>query len=749
MKITRINKLQKCGIFHDFKWGKLPEFARFNLVYGHNGSGKTTLSRILRDLELGRIPEGKATISTDESGNIRGDDFPKGGVPIRVFNSDFVKDNVFSVEGKDIPPIIVLGQASKEKQDMLAKKRNELVDAKKVHDGKRTECVKAEKNLDQYCKTRSQFIKSMLEGTGEDNNYGNYNKTKYRVLADELLDKCDMATHLLDDESEKELLGMHRATPKPEIPEPVYPTLDLAALQEKVADQLSRTVTSKAIGSLRDDPGRAEWVRRGMGLRDAKAHACPFCEQQVPDHRELELRHHFSSEHEDMMRALDELAAEIDGIRESCLSKLVTPDCEMIHDHLLDKYEKARIALGDYRSQVKKYLDSLADAISRKRRRPFDPVPLDVASTPFDGGPPDVLAGIVREHNDVCRNLAGKASNARKRLESGYAAKDLAEFKQLRNNHAAATKEATKSESRVASLDGEVSALQREISNHSKPADDFNDGLSRYLGHGELRLAVRENGYMIVRDGSGDPLPSEGEKTAIALLYFLTSLKEDQFDIKKGVIVLDDPISSFDTNTLFAAYGLVRERTKSAEQLFILTHNFTFFREVREWFGSTNRKNQASPRAQFYMLGNASDSKNRHSEIRKLDPLLMNYESDYHYLFACVWRGAKSTDTLESYYPLPNMARRLLDAFLAFRRPDIPGTMGDRMNTIGFEERRKRRILAFVNAHSHNISIAEPKHDADLLAETPDVLSDIMDLMKQTDPGHYASMEKLVDQTPE
>ena len=168
---------------------------------------------------------------------------------------------------------------------------------------------------------------------------------------------------------------------------------------------------------------------------------------------------------------------------------------------------------------------------------------------------------------------------------------------------------------------------------------------------------------MIVRDGSGDPLPSEGEKTAIALLYFLTSLKEDQFDIKKGVIVLDDPISSFDTNTLFAAYGLVRERTKSAGQLFILTHNFTFFREVRSWFGSTNRKNQASPRAQFYMLGNVSDSKNRHSEIRKLDPLLMNYGSDYHYLFACVWRGAKSTGTLESYYPLPNMARRLLDAF--------------------------------------------------------------------------------------
>ena len=749
MRITRISKLQKCGIFHNFEWGELPEFARFNLIYGHNGSGKTTLSRVLRNLELGKIPEGKVIISTDESGNIRGDNFPKGNVPIRVFNSDFVKDNVFSVEGKNIPPIIVLGQTGKEKQDRLAEKRTELINAKDAHDAKRVEYNKTENDLEQHCKTRSLFIKRMLEGTGESNNYGNYNKTKYRTRAEELLVNGDMAAHLLDVETEKELLDLHRATPKPEIPEPVYLTPDLAALWEKVVDQLSRTVASKTIRSLRDDPDKTEWVRRGIDLRDANMHTCPFCEQQVPEQRELDLRHHFSSEYEDMMRSLDELAAEIDGIMESCLSELAAPDCEMIYDHLFDRYEKARIALGDYRSRVKEYLNSLSDALSCKRRRPFDPVPPDVASQPFDGSPPDVLVGIIREHNDVCRNLTGKASNARKRLESSYVAKDFAEFKRLSDNRAAAAEAVVESESRVAALDKEVSALQHEISNHSKPADDFNDGLNRYLGHGELRLAVRENGYIIVRKGGGDPLPSEGEKAAIALLYFLTSLKEDQFDIEKSIIVFDDPVSSFDANTLFAAYGLVRERTKSAGQLFILTHNFTFFRAVREWFGRANSGKQAVPRAQFYMLGNVSDSQDRHSEIRKLDPLLRNYGSDYHYLFARVWRGARSTGTLESYYPLPNMARRLLDAFLAFRRPDIPGTMGDRMDRIDFEEERKRRILAFVNTFSHNISIAEPEHGADLLAEAPDVLSDIMDLMKQMDPEHYASMEKLASQTPE
>ena len=93
------------------------------------------------------------------------------------------------------------------------------------------------------------------------------------------------------------------------------------------------------------------------------------------------------------------------------------------------------------------------------------------------------------------------------------------------------------------------------------------------------------------------------------------------------------------------------------------------------------------------------------------------------------------------------MARRLLDAFLAFRLPDIHGTMGDRMNSINFDEGRKRRILAFVNAHSHKDAIAEQEHNAELLCETPEVLSDIMDLIKSVDLEHYGRMVKLAEPT--
>src|SRR5712672_286521 len=52
--LTAIKKIKGFGVFDDFSApSDLPEFKRFNLIYGENGSGKTTLSRLFAALELG------------------------------------------------------------------------------------------------------------------------------------------------------------------------------------------------------------------------------------------------------------------------------------------------------------------------------------------------------------------------------------------------------------------------------------------------------------------------------------------------------------------------------------------------------------------------------------------------------------------------------------------------------------------------------------------------------------------------
>ncbi|WP_419652950.1 AAA family ATPase, partial [Thiolapillus sp.] len=67
----------------------------------------------------------------------------------------------------------------------------------------------------------------------------------------------------------------------------------------------------------------------------------------------------------------------------------------------------------------------------------------------------------------------------------------------------------------------------------------------------------------------------------MAFLYFLKTLEDKDFDVSKGVVLIDDPVSSLDANALFSAFGYMKVHTKDCHQLFILTHNFSFFRQVK------------------------------------------------------------------------------------------------------------------------------------------------------------------------
>ena len=138
------------------------------------------------------------------------------------------------------------------------------------------------------------------------------------------------------------------------------------------------------------------------------------------------------------------------------------------------------------------------------------------------------------------------------------------------------------------------------------------------------------------------------------------------------------------------------------------------------------------------------------STLRQLDPLLEWYESEYHYLFARVFLESQNAQTtLSENYVLPNMARRLLEGFLAFRMPRASSDLWGKLKDIEFDEVMKTRILRFVNTHSHSDAIGEPEHDPSLLAEARPVLQDLLTFIKTLDPDHYKAMEELVNSPAE
>ena len=300
----------------------------------------------------------------------------------------------------------------------------------------------------------------------------------------------------------------------------------------------------------------------------------------------------------------------------------------------------------------------------------------------------------------------------------------------------------------VHDLAAEIARGEQKIRDHQRPAEELNEELHKYLGHDEIQFNVRETGYEVVRGGIPASSLSEGEKTAIALLYFLKSLQDLSFDSSKGIVVLDDPVSSLDANALYAAFGFIQERTRSAAQLIVLTHNFTFFREVKRWFSGW----KSGPQSRMFMLDLELKDGKRRSILRDLDPLLKDYESDYHYLFSRIyWHvHGESGNELGENYILPNMARRLLERFLAFRWPQMRGSgaLEAQLGAANLDGVSKARISRFVNSYSHSDGIDESEHDPYVLGEAQHVLADLLDLIHLEDPEHYERMVTLVKKSP-
>lgn len=747
-RIHRISSLKNCGIFRNFAWpSDLPDLGQFNLIYGWNGTGKTTLSRVLRCLEKQIKPMGQVTVALDGQ-NLQGEDFPNVTVPIRVFNREFTAESVFPVGGGDLPPIFVLGAESVEKQKEVERLKGERTTAQSRLDSVRSTKQKAERELDQFCIDRARVIKDTLRSSGQ-NRYNNYDKSVFKSDAENIAASGDGADHRLSDAEREKLLAQHRATPKPKVREVNYQLPDFGAILARLSELLTKTVVSAAIESLKADHPLAEWTRLGLRLhRDRQAEQCLFCEQPLPKDRLAALEAHFSAEYEQFMRNLGQFIEELETFSKAA-SDLRLPNKAELYDDLATEFETAEAGLRDTVKEARAFLDAAVKALEQKKQRAFDQVSVKRQVPQVDEQAVEKLNAVIRKHNQACDDFQTRVNKARDRLARHMIAEALDEFLRLRSAVQQAATDVQAAENEVRRLNTEIDRLEREIVEHRQPAEELNEELRKYLGHDELRLEIKDTGYTITRRGEPAQSLSEGEMTAIALLYFLKTLRDRRFDLEHGVVVLDDPVSSLDANALYLAFGYIRERTQNAGQLIILTHNFTFFRHVRNWFHHLKgqKKSNVNQRpARFYMLDCAHDQNGRFASVRWLDPLLEQYESEYHYLFARVYRAAfqERPVSLEENYVLPNMARRLLEAFLAFRQPQVSGELWQQMQAVPFDEAKKQRILRFLHTHSHAAAVGEPEHDPSALAEGQAVLKDLLEMVQSQDKAHFEAMMQLV-----
>lgn len=751
-KLTRVTKLRH-RVFRDFVWpNDLHTFAQFNVIYGWNGCGKTTLSSLLSLIEKKTaLTEGEVELELDGATKIAGSAFASAQLPqVRVFNRDFINSTLQSAGG--IAPIYFLGEDSVEKQARVDQLKKDLAFAKAEVMAAQTDKTSAESKLDDFCKDKAKVIKELLT-TGQSTAYNNYDKRPFKRAA-QALNAQSAAASVLTDEQKGPLRSQKDAHPKSDISRVIAPSIDLAGLATQVDALVGRSVIAQTMEELASNAKLAVWVQEGLALHsgDHESATCRFCLQPIDAARRTALEAHFNDAFASFQKDLAALLGKLNAAKQSAGS-LSLPDASRFYEALVSEVNIATTALTSARSKDEAALDDLLVRVEAKRDNPFVPT----ATAAPTATPPSSLAEavtalntVIDKHNQTSAQFKASVDEACKKLEASYVAEAHAEFVLLSEAVTTANTALEDIKAKPSGIQTQIDELERAILEHRRPADELTEELRAYLGRDELRFEVSGTGYALTRGGQPVLHLSEGERTAIAFLYFLKSLQDKTFDLKSGIVVIDDPVSSLDANAMFSAFSYMRDRTGECGQLFIFTHSFPFFREVKNWFHHLPKQNKSNVEqrpARFFLLRSYRHvDGQRASVLGPLDRLLEEHDSEYQYLFKRVYDEAHraNVDSLEHHYGLPNVARRLLESFLAFRFPDVRGELYQRFARVNFDSAKKTRILRLLNTYSHSGAIADPGHDLTLLAEAQPVLIDVLALMEAVDKDHYDGLKKLV-----
>ena len=763
--IKKIEHIENFGIFHNYKDSDLPEFKKYNLIYGWNASGKTTLSKLFQLLPSGShedFKELKYKVSLSNSNDILKENEPYIGREIKVFNREYIEENVNFKEGS-VRPILILGKENKEISDrikineaLLKKKREEL---KQLEDNKE----RKEKDVGKEFTNIARTISAIFKGEAT----RNYNKAKAEKHFDQLFEnEDDHSKFILTKERQEEILNQIHREEKSEISliqeNKVNSDLKNLSVQLNDVENICKTIVKKiAIDRLKNNSDIQDWVKEGFDLHDKhKSKNCEFCTQTISKDRLNQLESFFNDEDRRIRKRIEETSKAIRQIHTS-FSSYKPQDKGLLYEQFHSDYEKnqkeLQVEQGTILKEIERYLIVLKVKLNRMDE------PADAESLSFSADSYleylENCCNYIKKHNQITKGFVQHREKLEEELKNHYLASVypvvMGSREDLKNNEEEIKNIKTSTDSENLGIDSieKILSKDKKINPSSPACEKINTKLKNFLGRRELHFKPIESrkGFSLKRGEKIAKHISEGEKTAIALVYFLTTLKEEGFNLSDSIIVIDDPISSLDDNFVAQAFGFIKTELKDAKQVFILTHNFNFFRHVKHWLRKLNqrkRKKQEDKKpAAFFMIKNDIINDNRSARLSVLDSLLLEHDSEYQYLFKLMHHT--KNNSLTDIYPIPNVARKFMETFLSFEFP-FETNFGSKFSLIkedekiDFSKEKIEKIKRFINAHSHSNIDAINKWDFSSWSEGAEVVQDVLKLTKALNKKHYDGLLKSI-----
>lgn len=651
-----------------------------NYFFGNNGTGKTTIAKAIKTGSGVTYAPGKDAADY---------------LPL-VYDQDFIDANMRSYH--NLPGVFTMNEANVKIQEQIDRKAAEQKKAQKASsdafaekDKKAKTRAALEKQLYKDCWDKTEELRTVFEATQEGK------KGSKQKFAEEVKRHSPIQHDV--EELKRMYDSVYSSTAKRY--DRFSVVSDVSALDRiSGCDILSLAIVNTSNTPFADflkEVGSTEWVRQGHADYHEKAGGkCPYCSQDLLPNFEEMLAASFDTQYQTNLQKLDTfLAAYRDAANAlfvplSRLPEEVYPaiDTKPYHDKL---------------TAVKAVIAENIEKIKSKVAEPSKIIALDEVE-PLLQELSDIISSfnrLIDANNDIVSAGPKKKAECKKAVfeQIAYTLKDVLEAY-------------ARSES---ALDAEIQAQQDIINTQKEVLDQLKEDL-RILNSQtvetetamkSINTMLRDSGFQgfelrprheeIIRpDGSVEcvvPTPainyevvrtdtgkiaenlSEGEKNFIAFLYFqqlVFGRESADGDTREKIVVIDDPVSSMDSSALFIVSAQIRKMIEVCrnnadnrnpvvsgnfiKQIFILTHNAYFHREVT--YAYANRYDFVS----FYLI-RKTDNK---SSIRLCDcpnpdcPSERMNVNPVKNSYAALWDEYKDAS---SGIPLMSIIRRILEYY--------------------------------------------------------------------------------------
>lgn len=778
--LRKLDWIKDCGFFENYRWeAKLPgggatppEFARINVIYGPNGSGKTSLARVFDGLRNPPDEEGyrRLSVSVDD-GSTRStdgndDDFFDR---ILVFSELYVdRSHNFTAGKPDMPAVLTIGEKPVDAERKLERLREEK--AAKVDERKYQQ--KLQKEADDELKKLHVDVSQLVVAAASNakGRWVSHGVYHVGVVRKAFAGSHDAWKKLPEEELERLKLRVNSGESEA-IPENQLLVAIPDGLSKRLATALETTPTTIMLDTLETRPDAANWVDAGRRLHDG-VDTCIFCGSPFSEERRNLIDQHFSD-------AVQRVQSELGSIRD-CLQDILEsiettiaglPGRGLFFEDLRLRHAEANTEIRSELNALKSWTNAALELVQKKLSNILSPMDFVIEDIPVVSA--SAMLGLRNKHNIRVRDREKSIQEAAAAIEHHFLKLGEASEKEISTKAAKAKMAGEALDETIAGISAEIDSLETVDGDPMPSAKVLTNEVARLLGRNELEFELVNGRYQVTRDGKPAQHLSLGERNVIALIHFLEQVAK--FDSAKGkpIVIIDDPVSSLDSDIFMgvSTYIWAEAISDHVAQLFLLSHNFELFRQWDIQIEALHKNHtfkNAYP-TEFYEI------RSRHKTqdgTTKRQPVLAKWppsdqvrkmiRSTYHHAFMSLKdaKGRLEADDsienrLDAQLLFPNVIRRVLETFLAFKHPewvgDLNGAMrgsADLLQEAGYEgnaDALRLRLLRYAHAYSHSQS---PATDSIVSPdEISSVIASVFEFMYYLDPDHYVGLCQVTGYT--